>query len=171
MPELLRLCIFNGRKARSNLKVKMKKISYLKTNRRGLTLIETVVAMIIAALILLGFLQLCSTSMVMVKNIRYRLSAINIARAEIEDIRALGYGGIDPTADRYKAPWPTVIIDEGATAAAGDDITGPRKSYVKNTNLGPLSGRNGWKIIVQVEWTVSGTTMQEVLETVVYAYQ
>ena len=140
----------------------MKKIIYLKKNKRGLTLIETMVAMIIAALILLGFLQLCSTSMVMVKNIRYRLSAINIARAGIEDVRAPGHGGI--IIGTTNVP---VIIDEGSTAAAGDDIAGTMTTTARNTTSGPS---NGCKIIVQVTWSVSGMAMQETLETVVYAY-
>ena len=137
----------------------------LPNNKKGLTLIETLIAMSIAAAIMLGFFQLCSTFMVMVKNSRYRVSAINIARAEIEDVRANGYAGIT-MADFPKNS--AIIIDEGTDSGAGDDMAGVMTTTVKDTTNGPISGR---KIIVELTWVTSNTNMQETLETVIYAHQ
>lgn len=137
----------------------------LPNNKKGLTLVETLIAMSIAAAIMLGFFQLCSTFMIMVKNSRYRVSAINVARAEVEDVRANGYAGI------AMADFPrnsAIIIDDGTDPGAADDLTGTMTTSVKNTTSGPISGR---KIIVQVSWVTSNTNMQETLETVVYAHQ
>jgi len=125
---------------------------------------EIVIAMMIAAIMLVGFLQTCNSSALMLRNIKYRVSAINIAQAEIEDVKALGYDGI------VMANFPSitnVIIDEGPTAAGGDDVTGTVTTTVANTTSGPDNGR---KIVTGITWNVLGMTMQETLETVVYSY-
>jgi len=141
----------------------MRKTLDLNKNRRGFTLVEAVAAIMIVVIVLLVFLELCSLSMITVKKIRHKLCAINIARAEIEDVRALGYGGMTVgTTDT------NVTIDEGLITDSSDDITGTITTIIKNTTSGPSNGR---KVIVQIAWTASGTAMQETLETVVYTHQ
>ena len=140
----------------------MKLLMAVKRDQKGLTFMEVVIAMMIAAIMLVGFLQTCNSSALMLRNIKYRVSAINLAQAEIEDVKALGYDGAV-----IGVTITNVLIDEGATAAGGDDVTGTVTTTITNTTSGPDNGR---KIVAQITWNVLGMVMQETLETVVYSY-
>lgn len=132
-------------------------------DKNGLTLVETVIAMVIAAVILLGFLQICSSYILALRIVKYRARAIAIAQAEIEDIKALGHEGIDV------ADFPTqvnVIIDEGLTTSFADDVLGVMTTDVNNVTSAPLNGR---KIVIQVAWSIYGQDKQEVLEGLIYS--
>lgn len=142
----------------------MKDLISLSKEKKGLTFMETVVAMMIAAIMLVGFLQVCNSSALMLRNIKYRVRAINIAQAEIEDVSSLGYEGIN------MALFPRtvdIIIDAGPTQAANDDVRGQMTTTVRNATLGPDYGR---KIIVDVSWGILGEIRQDILETVVYSH-
>lgn len=134
---------------------------------RGFTLVETVIAMLIATILLAGFLQVCSSSAWLLLSAKYRTRAINIAQAEIEDLKSLGYDGIDvATFTPYRAL--NIIIDEGPTSSSSDDVIGEMRTTVRNVVNPPYDGK---KIAVEVRWNMWGQLKQDILETVVYSYR
>ena len=134
---------------------------------KGLTLIETVVAMVIATITFVGFLQVCNTAALMLRNIKYRMRAINIAQAEIEDLKALGCDGIDTSAfTPYRRTY--VVIDERLTTSSDDDIIGEMRTRVRNVLKPPLNGK---KIVVEVMWELLGESKSDLLETLIYSHQ
>lgn len=143
----------------------MKKVIF--KGKKGLTLVETVIAMMIAAITLVGFLQVCNTSAIMLQNIKYRMRAVNIAQAELEDLMSLGYDGINMGAfSPYRRTY--VVIDEGLTVSTGDDIIGEMRTRVSEVIRPPFMGR---KIFVEVMWELLGEPKSEILETLVYSHQ
>jgi hypothetical protein len=131
----------------------------------GLTLVECVIAIIIGTILLVGFLQVCTTSALNLKNLRFRVNAVNIAQAELEDIISLGSEGIDE--DDYTPFLSTpVVIDEGPTDLHGDDIIGDMRTYVREVTVAPLKGKKIW---VTVTWNFMGSSRSELLQTVIYS--
>jgi len=134
---------------------------------KGFTLVETVIAMLIATIILAGFLQVCNSSAWLLLSTKYRTRAINIAQAEIEDLKALTYDGIDVVAfTPYRAD--NIIIDEGPTSSPSDDVIGEMRTTVRNVINPPYDGK---KIAVEVRWNMWGQPKQDILETVVYSHR
>ena len=145
----------------------MMTISIFSRKKKGLTLVETVIAMVIAAITLVGFLQVCNTSALMLQNIKYRMRAVNIAQAELEELMALGYDGIDIAAfSSFRRTF--VVIDEGLTDSADDDIIGEMRTRANEVIRPPFMGR---KIFVEVSWELLGEPKSEILETLVYTHQ
>lgn len=143
----------------------MEKIIKLKGNIKGLTLVETVIAIIIAAITLVGFLQVCNTASLMMTNIKYRMRAVNIAQAELEDLMASGYSNIDTALyTPYKKTY--VIIDEGLSASSSDDIIGEMRTTAREVTSSP---NNGKTIAVLVIWDVLGEHKREIIETLIYS--
>lgn len=133
--------------------------------RSGLTLVESVIAMFVAAILVVGFLQACSSGALMLKNLRCRVRAINIAQAEIEDIKARGNEGIDVAIYTPFLSTP-VVIDEGVTVGPIDDIAGEMRTTAMDVVSGPTNGK---KIVVEVLWNFMGEAKSELLETVIYS--
>ncbi len=129
--------------------------------KKGITLVETLIAMVITAIMLVGFLQACTASAYMLKNIKYRLRAVNIAQDEIESVKAGGFAAV-VVGDQA---WLNVLIDEGPTAAPGDDIIGQMRRRIRNVAGGPT---NGVTITIEVAWNMLGQARQETVETVFY---
>jgi len=132
-------------------------------NKKGLTLVDTVIAMIIAAIILIGFLQICNSSMLALKNVKYRLQAMNIARAEMEAVMSDGY---EPNANDDNTV--SIIIDEGQSASPDDDVLGEMRTIVQEVSSSPNRGN---KIVIEITWAMRGQPRSEILETVVYNNQ
>ncbi|MBL7068974.1 MAG: hypothetical protein ISS34_03880 [Candidatus Omnitrophica bacterium] len=148
------------------MKINIRKILFKRLGKKGLTFAETVIAILIAAILLVGFLQACTSSALLLRNIKYRVRAVNIAQAEIEDVTALGYSGIDMS-EFTGGKQVNVIIDEGVTAASGDDVIGLMTTTVEDATSGPDNGR---KIVVGISWSMLGQARSELLETVIYDY-
>jgi len=136
-------------------------------NRKGFSLVEVLAAMIIAAIMLVGILQICTSSYLTLQDLKFRSSAANIAMAQIEDIRAFGYEDI-VMATYTPSEIVNVLIDEGGTIGAGDDTIGVMTTMVKEATVPPNFGR---KIIVQVSWNFSGQAKNEIMEGFVYSHR
>ncbi|MBN1871107.1 MAG: prepilin-type N-terminal cleavage/methylation domain-containing protein [Candidatus Omnitrophica bacterium] len=131
---------------------------------KGITLIENVIGLLIAAIVFAGFLQVCNISSMMLQNIKFRVRAVNIAQAELEDIKSQNYDNIiisDYTP--YKST--NVIIDGGPTSGSGDDVIGEMRTVVRNAINPPTSGK---KVFVSVSWTLFGVVKRETAETIIY---
>lgn len=135
------------------------------TNKKGFSLVEVLAAMIIAAIMLVGILQICTSSYLTLQDLKFRSSATNIAMAQIEDVKAFDYETI-PIATYNPSEVVNVLIDEGNTVGAGDDTIGVMTTMVRDATVPPNQGR---KIIVQVSWNFSGQAKNETMEAFVYS--
>lgn len=141
---------------------------YISPGRKnGFTLIETIIAVLIAGSTFIGFLLVCNMSSIMLKDIKSRVRAINIIQAELEGIKALNYDEIDvANFTPYKAV--NVIIDYGPTSSPDDDLIGEMRTTIRNAANPPLEGK---KIVAEITWQTLGEGKQEIMETVVYSRQ
>lgn len=125
----------------------------------GLTLVETVVAILIAGIVLVGILEMFLLGASRLKMASNRTSAIALAQGELEYLRSKGYDNIDVASDSGAE---SVIIDEGKTAAVSDDINGTMTTQISQIG-------NAKRAIVTVNWTGPGYgDSSEIAETVFY---
>jgi len=139
---------------------------YGAAGKKGFTLVEGMIAAVIAGIVLTTFLYAVSSARIMLKNLNYRLRAINIAQAEIEDVKAQGNEGID-MGDYDPFRRQRVIIDEGPTRRANDDVHAVMRTFVTEVEDPPLNGK---KIVVEIRWEFMGRARMELMETVVYSF-
>lgn len=95
--------------------------------RKGLTLVECLVSVLLLSTFLVGLLGVFFISRLSVARANHRLAAMNIVREYMEREIAAGYGGDDAN-DYYVTvasadPVPVVIDDRG-TADPSDDLMG-----------------------------------------------
>lgn len=134
-------------------------------NKRGVTLLENIIAVLVTGLVFGGFLQICHVSALMLTSAHFRMAAVNIAQAEIEDLKAIDFDNISvSTFTPYRST--SVILDDGPTSSADDDIIGEMRTAVRDTVNNPTNGK---KVAVEVLWTAFGQSKQEIVETVIYA--
>lgn len=127
---------------------------------RGFTLIEVCVAVFIASLVLVGIIRLYSIGTIQSSVVRHKLMAVNLAQAEIENLRNMGYEGIE------LANYPLtqiVKIDVGKDISSADDINGTMITTISNVT-------EGYKAIVTVSWNDYYGTMNEVMESLIVSY-
>jgi len=115
---------------------------------------------------LVGFLQVCTTSALNLKNLRFRVNAVNIAQAELEEIVALGSDGIDAVVLTPYVLSANVVIDEGPTGLPGDDLLGHMRLHIQEVAAAPLKGKKIW---VTVTWNFMGSARTEMLQTAIYS--
>lgn len=130
--------------------------------KKGVSLLEIVIAAAITAAVLVVFLRACTLNSYMLKSLKYRIGAINIARDEMEGVKALGYDNVELGTTTTN----NVIID--------DDITGTIKTKVTEAPIGvpadPDNPIRCKKVVVRVDWQMLGRNRQELLETVLYSH-
>ncbi|MBU4589936.1 MAG: prepilin-type N-terminal cleavage/methylation domain-containing protein [Candidatus Omnitrophica bacterium] len=127
---------------------------------KGITLIEVIVSIFIVAFMLVGMMRLYSLGGIQAAISRHKTMAVNLAQAEIENIREVAYENI------ALATYPltqTVKIDSGETAAAADDIDGTMVTQVSAIS-------EGYKIIVTISWNDYHGALSEVLESTITSY-
>lgn len=127
---------------------------------KGITLIEVIVSMFIAAFMLVGILRLHTLGRIQSEIARHKVMAVNLAQAEIEDLKNSSYEGI--VLSNYPTT-QTVRIDTGETSASTDDINGTMITNISTIN-------EGYKIIVSISWNDYYGTMTEILESTITSY-
>ncbi|MCX5693092.1 MAG: type II secretion system protein [Candidatus Omnitrophica bacterium] len=132
----------------------------MKSYRKGITIIEVVVSMMIAGFVLVGMLQLYSLGAAQSNLARHKVMAVNIAQAEIESLVSATYEGI--TLSNYPMT-KTVKIDTGKTDNASDDINGTMITSISNVS-------EGYKVTVDISWTDYYGAMSEVLTSTITSY-
>lgn len=137
----------------------------MNNRKRGLTLIEVVVSIFIVAFMLVGMMRLYSLGSIQSEIVRHKMMAINLAQAEIENMREIGFQAIQNAiiAGTYPLNQP-VTIDPGQTAAVVDDLNGVMRTDVDD-NL-----PEGYRIMVRVTWDDYYGQIEEVLESTVVSY-
>ena len=133
-------------------------------NKKGVTLVENVIGLVIVGIVFASFLQVCNISSILLQNVKFRIRAINIAQAELEEIKSMNYDSV-VISDYTPYKSAGVIIDEGPASGSGDDITGVMRTIVKTATNPPTTGK---KIYVRVFWTLLGSVREEIAETVIY---
>jgi Tfp pilus assembly protein PilV len=127
---------------------------------KGISLIEVMVSVFIAAFIFVAMMRLYSLGSIQTELARHKTMAINLAQAEIENLKNVTYENIDP------AVYPLtriVKIDPGKTSQAADDMDGTMTTAVSSV-------AEGYKVIVTVAWNDYYGMISEVLESVIASY-
>ncbi|MBU1853488.1 MAG: prepilin-type N-terminal cleavage/methylation domain-containing protein [Candidatus Omnitrophica bacterium] len=135
----------------------------MKINKRGITLIEVLVSIFIVSFMLVGMMRLYALGQIQSVITKHKIMAINLAQAEIENLKNTGYEAITPLLSTSPPIYPltqTVIIDTGEIAATTDDINGAMV-----TDISSIS--EGYKVIVTVSWTDYYGVITEVLESII----
>jgi len=127
---------------------------------KGITLIEVIVSIFIVAFMLVGMLRLYSLGNIKTAISRHEVMAVNLAQAEIENIRNTSYENI--VLSNYPLT-QTVKIDTGENAGVADDINGTMVTQISAIT-------EGYKIIVNVSWNDYHGAVSEVLESTITSY-
>ncbi len=132
--------------------------------KQGFTLIEMLIAIILAATGLMVLMQLMSVAIFADSNIEYRLTALNLANEKLEELKDNGYS--DPNLDPASSPFTEASI-------SGFDFVDQRQwtvDYV-DANLSTSVSDTGLKdVTVEVQWTQKGGTQSVAVETLIGDY-
>ncbi len=128
--------------------------------KSGLTLIEIIVSIFIVAFMVVGMLRLYSLGRIQSLISRHKIMAINLAQAEIENLKNTGYEDI--ILSNYPLT-QNVIIDTGETASVADDLNGTMITLVSVVD-------QGYKAIVTVSWNDYYGVINEILESTIISY-
>lgn len=132
----------------------------MKPVNRGISLIEVIVSIFIVAFMLVGMMRLYPLGSIQAGIARHKVMAINLAQAEIENLKDTTYENIPLAAYPLTQ---TVKIDTGKTGGSSDDING-----VMITQVSAIT--EGYKIIVTVSWNDYHGAISEVLESTITPY-
>lgn len=132
----------------------------MKLKSSGVTLIEVIVSIFIVAIMLVGMLRLYSLGNIQSVIARHKMMAVNLAQAEIENLKDVSYEGI--ILPNYPVT-QMVKIDTGRTAGTSDDVNGTMV-----TDVVPIS--QGYKVIVNISWNDYYGAITEVLESTIASY-
>lgn len=131
-----------------------------KNMKKGITLLENVLAIMITAIVIGGLIQLFITAPMQVKIANHRVSALNLVQAKIEQLKSLGYDGV-VTANYNPPQQEAVVIDTGRPQDASDDLKGIRRTSVTDIT-------DAKKIVVEVRWAEFGNQFSDFAETLIY---
>ncbi len=128
--------------------------------KKGMTLLENVLALVITAMVITGLIQLFLLMPMHTRIANHRVSAVNLAQSKIEELKALGYNGVVTSA--YTPPVDdAVIIDSVNLEDPSDDLYGIRTTAVTNIT-------DGKKIVVAVAWSEFNKNLSETAEAIIY---
>lgn len=111
----------------------------IKSNNKGFTYIELVLAMAIIAFIVLAFSQLFLRTTISVKGMEFQTLAYNFAGDKMEDIR-----GNEPF-DRLDNPWYPETVTQLQSG----------KSFIRNVTISQLTTTLK-RVDIEVTWTEGG---------------
>lgn len=138
------------------------KMVYGDRSKKGITLLENILALLITVLLISGLTQLFLLGPTQTKIANHRVSSLNLAQAKIEQLISLGYNGV-VTASYNPAQQEAVTIDTADPNNALDDLSGIRETAVTGIT-------NGKKIVVIVSWAEFNQQFSETAEKVIYKF-
>jgi len=112
----------------------------IKSNNKGFTYIELVLAMAIIAFIVLAFSQLFLRTTVSVKSMEFQTLAYNFAADKMEDIKNESLDSFDNIGD----PWYPTIWETDSPTVSG-------KSFTRNVTISQLAGSLK-RVDIEVTW-------------------
>jgi prepilin-type N-terminal cleavage/methylation domain-containing protein len=128
-----------------------KKLVQLKNCSKGFTLIESLMAMFILSMVLLGMASLLCSTMVYNQHSGNISTATTLAQDKLETLRHAGYGS----------------IAGGTTAESGIDGNGnPGGVYTRSTTVDDTTLGNMKIITVSVDWDWKGASRNVTLKTI-----
>ena len=132
--------------------------------KKGFTLIEVLIAIILAASGLMVLMQLMSVAIFADSNVEYNLIAVNLANEKLEELKDGGYS--DLNLDPAGSPFTEASI-------SGFSFVDQRQwtvDYV-DPNLDTSVSDTGLKdVTVEVQWTQKGGTQSVAVETLIADY-
>ena len=134
--------------------------------RKGTTLIENSIAIMIVAIIIVALINSFSMITRHIRIAHHRVVAINQAQSKLEKLENQGYYGITWSLYSGAGQAQNVIIDSYSLDTAADDLLGVMQTRAINL----LSGGNiiGRKMIITVNWTSGSSNLSETLEKLIY---
>lgn len=108
-------------------------------NIRGMSLVETMMAILLFGVVLVGLLDVCANSMLMAKRSDFSYRAYNLAKNRLESLKTVSFGNLDDTEET------DTILDENGVP----DIDG---IFKRNTTV--ATNYNGDSRLTQVTVTV-----------------
>ncbi len=140
--------------------LKVKGCLFVKGCSRGVTLIEVIISIFIVAFMLVGMIRFYSLGNIQTTIARHKMMAMNLAQAEIENLKNTTYEGI--VLSNY--PLTQIVkIDTGETSGTSDDVDGVMVTEISAIN-------QGCKVIVNISWNDYYGTISEILESAITSY-
>lgn len=128
--------------------------------KKGITLLENVLALMITTIVIAGLIQLFIIMPMHTRIANHRVSAINLAQAKIEQLKAVGYDGIIVAS--YNPPEEeAVIVDSLKLDDPSDNLAGIRSTFASDIT-------DGKKIVVTVTWSEFDKNLSETAEVIMY---
>ena len=132
--------------------------------KKGFTLIEVLIAIVLAAGGLMVLMHLMSIAIFADSNVESNLQALNLANEKLEELKNSGYR--DPNLDPDDSPF----IETSVTGFGFVDLRLWTVAYV-DPNLDPSASRTGLKdVAVEVRWTQDAETQSVVVESLIADY-
>ena len=132
--------------------------------KQGFTLIEILIAIVLAATGLMALMQLMGVAIFADSNLEYRLTALNLANEKLEELKDDDYN--NPNLDPASSPFTEASI-------SGFGFIDQRQwtvDYV-DANLSTSVSDTGLKdVTVEVQWTQRGGTQSVAVETLIADY-
>ena len=117
----------------------------LLTDKKGLTLIETVVAMFLVSISIMSLLSLQSTSWKMVRQSDYLGRAAGILTQEMERAQAIIMNPCQAVPASDASPQP--VLTSGESSKQAGDAT-----FMVQTTIDTLTANRVWRVTVRVTW-------------------
>ena len=130
-------------------------------NSRGLTLVETMMAIFLFGVVLVGMLDVCAQSMLMGKRSDLSYKAYNLAKSHLETLKTMSFGSLSSAAET------DTILDGGGTPDINGDF---KRNTSVNTNYN--SDSHLTEVTVTVDYKVKNAFANKPtsLQTVIFEY-
>jgi Tfp pilus assembly protein PilV len=130
-------------------------------NTHGLTLVETMIAILLFGTVLVGLLDICANGMLMGKRSDRSYAAYNLAKNHIETLKTMSFGSLSSAAET-----DTLLDSRGVPDLEGEfkRNTGVSISYNGDANLVSVTVT----VDYQVKGSFSGNPVT--LSTVIFQY-
>ncbi len=132
--------------------------------KQGFTLIEILIAIVLAATGLMVLMQLMGVAIFADSDLEYSLIALNLANEKLEELKDNDYN--DPNLDPASSPFTEASI-------SGFGFIDQRQwtvDYVDATLSTSVSDTGIKDVTVEVQWTQQGGTQSVVVETLIGDY-
>ena len=137
------------------------KLSKVINNFKGSTLAETMVAIVLFGIVLVGILDVCAQNMLMGKRSDLAFNAYSLAKNHLETLKSLSFSSLSSAVETDTIVDATGVSDSDGTFKRNTTVT---TNYTSDANLVQVS--------VTVDYQVKGQYVNKPasLSTVVYQY-
>ena len=130
-------------------------------NNHGMSLVETMMAILLFGIVLVGLLEVCAKSMLMAKRSDFSYKAYNLAKNRLETLKTISFGNLSASAET-----DTVLDADGVPDTDGifKRNTTVSTSYNGDTHL--------TSVLVTVDYKINNSFVNKpiTLQTVIFEY-